>query len=110
MMNAPDKTLDEMGFVIDFGELKPIVKQVVDFFDHTYMVSVANIDAKCPYYKAAGAGSRDVSLVPVMQSSAELLAAFFKEAIQENLVSHGHADVAVTEVAVWETAKNCARA
>lgn len=99
--------VDEHGFVLDFGILKPIIKDVVDLVDHRYMVSNANFDAADPYYDAASDSGRreDVVLLAIPESSAELLALWFKNAIQQALAEGGYIDIAVMEVQLWETSK-----
>ncbi len=105
-----DSELDEMGFIIDFGVLKKIVKEIVDEVDHRYMVSNANRQDNCPYY-LAGIKYRpdDIAGLPIPQTSAEYLAGWFKEKIQLNLAEHGYGSTAVAEVTLWETPTSYAR-
>lgn len=100
-------TTDEHGFVLDFGILKPIIKDVVDLVDHRYIVSDSNMAAKDPYYKAAVGEEliEDVVLLAIHESSAELLALWFKNAVQQALADGGYLDIAVMEVQLWETSK-----
>lgn len=100
--------VDDMGFVIDFGILKPIIKKVVGLVDHRYMVSDANMAAVDPYYRAACNADRekeDIVLLAIQETSAELLACWFKNAIQQSLAEEGFLDIAVMEVELWETSK-----
>ena len=99
--------VDEHGFVLDFGILKPIIKTVVDLVDHRYIVSDSNFDEVDPYYAAAAAADRteDIVLLAIHESSAELLALWFKNAIQQALAEGGYIDIAVMEVQLWETNK-----
>lgn len=104
--------LDDMGFVLDYGILKKVVKPVIDVLDHRYMVSLANLSEEDPYMAAAeNAGLQDdIVALPIQQTSAECLAEWLKHAIQLSLADFGLDNVAVTEVEVWETQTNCARA
>lgn len=99
--------VDDMGFVLDFGVLKPIIKEVVDLVDHRYIVSDTNFDNHDPYYVAADNHGRhsDCVLLAIDHSSAELLAMWFKNAIQQALAEEGLLDIAVMEVTLWETSK-----
>ena len=99
--------VDEHGFVLDFGILKPIIKSVVDLVDHRYIVSDSNFDEADPYYEAAVAADRteDIVLLAIHESSAELLSLWFKNAIQQALADDGYLDIAVMEVQLWETNK-----
>ena len=100
--------VDDMGFVIDFGILKPIIKKVVDSLDHKYMVSDNNMAVGDPYYMAACDADReeqDTVLLIIRETSAELLACWFKNAVQQSLAEEGYMDIAVMEVTLWETNK-----
>jgi 6-pyruvoyltetrahydropterin/6-carboxytetrahydropterin synthase len=106
----PDEELDELGFVIDFGVLKSVVKKLLDRYDHRYMVSNANRRDNCPYVQAAEKyRPNDIVHMPIDQTSAEHLALYFKESIQEALADQDYGHVAVMEVVVWETPASCAR-
>ncbi len=105
-----DSELDEMGFIIDFGVLKKIVKEIVDEVDHRYIVSFANRKDNCPYYNAARKyRPDDIVSLPVLQTSAEYLVEWFKDNIQVNLAEHGYGSTAVAEVTLWETPSSYAR-
>ncbi len=107
----PDEELDELGFIIDFGVLKGIVKEMLDRVDHRYMVSDANRRDNCPYVRAAEKERpNDVVHMPINQTSAEHLALYFKESIQDALAEQSYGHIAVAEVVVWETLTSCARA
>lgn len=94
--------LDDMGFTLDFGLLGEVVKPIIDELDHRYMVSGENDRAGCPYYEVAP--EDDVIRLPVQQTSAEILALYLRERIENDLRLNGY-DVMVTEVQVWETPK-----
>lgn len=102
--------VDDMGFIIDFGVLKTFVKEATEVLDHKYMVSKANIAANDPYYIAAIDDERDEDVVTlaIVQTSVELLAIWFKNAIQQLLADNGMLDIAVMEVRLWETNKSFA--
>lgn len=104
-MDISQSELDKLGFVLDFGILKQLLKPRIDALDHTYMVSQTNIEANCIYYRAAVDNKRteDLFLLPIRQSSAELLALWFKQMFQEVLYKEGYDYIAVVEVKVWET-------
>ncbi len=105
-----DNELDEMGFIIDFGVLKKVVKEIIDEVDHRYMVSNANRADNCPYMNAAMRyRPDDIAGLPLPQTSAEYLAQWFKDNIQVNLAEHGYGNTAVAEVTLWETKTSHAR-
>ena len=60
------------GMLVDYGHLDAIVKPLINLFDHRYIVSKENIDAQCPYIKAATEHEHGIML-SVPASTAECL-------------------------------------
>ncbi len=99
--------LDEFGFIIDFGDLNKIVKPILATLDHRYMVSLDNVDQGCIYLEAAITAARDDDIIylPILQTSAEMLAEHIKTSIETQLAGSKWSHVAILEVRVWETPK-----
>jgi len=79
------ETLDELGMVIDFADLKAIVEAVVGKFDHAVINDHAPFDAE-------------------RNTTAEELARFIHEQVSARLP----AGRTVRRVEVWETDSSCA--
>lgn len=77
-------TLDELGMVIDFADLKRIVAAVVDPFDHRLINEIPPFD--------------------VRNTTAELLAQYVYEEVARRLPTGR----SLRRVEIWETASSCA--
>jgi len=73
--------LDSIGLLVDFVELKRVMKGVIDYLDHQFINDLAPFDKLNP--------------------SAENIAKFFHDRISEGLRTDN--PVSVAEVKVWET-------
>ena len=78
------RELDSLGMVIDFADLKKIVAEVVDPFDHRLINEVTPFD--------------------VRNTTAELLSQFIFEEVGKRLPSGRE----LTKVEIWETDSSCA--
>src|ERR1700745_265914 len=76
-------TLNETGLLVDFTDLKRILRQTSDYLDHQFINDLRPFD--------------------VVNPSAENLAKFFHDEIQKGLP-----ESRVTCVRVWETDTSCA--
>jgi 6-pyruvoyltetrahydropterin/6-carboxytetrahydropterin synthase len=81
--------LNSIGLLVDFVELKRLMKQIIEYWDHRFINDLPPFDKINP--------------------TAENMALWFCERMQEKLDS-GSADVPVevTEVTIWETDTNIA--
>lgn len=90
----------ETGFVVDFGVIKQVIRPLIQAVDHRVLLPTRN--AKLSYTETAEQvevtyrGARwfvfprpDVVMVPVSDTTAELLAEYFAEAVAEALVAEG---------------------
>lgn len=73
--------LDSIGLLVDFVELKRVMRGVVDYLDHQFMNDLAPFDKINP--------------------SAENIAKFFHDRVSEGLATE--MPVRIAEVKVWET-------
>ncbi len=84
-LSVKGKTLDETGLLIDFHDLKKILKDATDYLDHN------NINDLKPFDK--------------INPSSENIAEFIYNRVSEGLLNTGK-DVAVDSVTVWESANS----
>jgi 6-pyruvoyltetrahydropterin/6-carboxytetrahydropterin synthase len=91
-----DENSTKNGMVIDFGELKNIVKpEIVDKFDHALVVNVAHdMKADISHYQEA-----DKFIELPFQPTAENLVVYFASIIQNKLPQH----VRVFSIRLYET-------
>ncbi len=76
--------VNRIGLVVDFVELKKLVRGVVDRLDHQFI--------------------NDLEPFTVINPSAENLAKFFYDELMKNFAGHnGTAPVRIAEVKIWET-------
>lgn len=105
-LSLASQGVDRQGFVADFGEVKRIVKEFIDDkWDHRYLVSKANVEARDPYYNAVRSEilvGDDCVVLEVEQSTAECLAMFLFYKLQE-LIGYKYPSVSLWWVAVKET-------
>lgn len=80
--------LDGLGMVIDFADLKEIVSEVADPFDHQVINDVPPFDRE--------------------NTTAELLARHFHDEVSRRVAEATGARAAVTRVEIWETPSSCA--
>ena len=101
-------TLDEAGMLIDFGDLKTLLREVHDEIDHKYIVSQENIRSICPYYDAAVADAREDEIVvlSIPTSTAENIAKWVLSYLDRRLPAF----VKVSHVEVHETMSSVAQA
>ncbi len=90
------------GMVIDFGDLKKIVKnEIIDVYDHALVVNSAN-NLKDSLFSCQEEG-KFIELP--FQPTAENLIAYFAEIINSKLQTPG---VKLHSVRLWETPTSCA--
>lgn len=101
--------LDERGFVIDFAELKEVMKRhIFDRFDHTLILSEEDplnilYSPISELFKATDGSPGRVEIVK-FNPTAENMASFVAGLIQRDLGE----DIRVLEVKVWETSNSYA--
>ena len=83
------RELDHAGLLLDFKELKQVMKPVIDRLDHQMI--------------------NDVSPFTTLNPSAENLAKFFFDQTNSTLKSSTAGRVSVKEVTIWETDTTTAR-
>ena len=77
------RDLDKAGLLLDFKDLKQVMKHVVDYLDHKMI--------------------NDIEPFTVLNPSAENLAKFFYDETNKNLKSVSDGRVSVKQVTIWET-------
>ena len=96
---SKDNTSSSFGMVMDFRELKSIVKEnILDVFDHCFV-----IEKNSPYFKAIEMMDTKKCIVD-FQPTCENLVLHFKERI-ENLLPQR---VELYKILLYETASSCA--
>lgn len=75
--------LDKAGLLLDFKDLKRVMKHAIDYLDHKMI--------------------NDIEPFTVLNPSAENLAKFFYDQTNENLREHTNGRVSVKQVTIWET-------
>jgi len=75
--------LDKAGLLLDFKDLKKVMKHAIDYLDHKMI--------------------NDIEPFTVLNPSAENLAKFFYDQANENLKEHTNGRVSVKQVTIWET-------
>src|SRR6516165_5548619 len=75
--------LDKAGLLLDFRDLKHVMKHVIEQLDHKMI--------------------NDVEPFTVLNPSAENLAKYFYDQSNERLLEHTHNRVSVKQVTIWET-------
>ena len=81
--------LDKAGLLLDFKELKEVMKHVIDRLDHQML--------------------NDIEPFTSLNPSAENLARYFYEQAGERLKALTHGRVAIGDVTIWETDTTTAR-
>ena len=77
------RELDKAGLLLDFRDLKHVMKHVIERLDHKMI--------------------NDVEPFTVLNPSAENLAKFFYDQSNERLLEHTNNRVSVKQVTIWET-------
>jgi len=77
------RELDHAGLLLDFKDLKIVIKPVVDYLDHQMMNDIAPFD--------------------VLNPSAENLAKYFYDETNKYLADQTSGRVRVKDVTIWET-------
>jgi 6-pyruvoyltetrahydropterin/6-carboxytetrahydropterin synthase len=77
------KELDKAGLLLDFKDLKAVMKYAVDYLDHKMI--------------------NDIDPFTIVNPSAENLAKFFYDQTNQNLKSVTDGRVSVKQVTIWET-------
>lgn len=96
---STDKTSSSFGMVMDFRDLKRIVKEnILDIFDHSFV-----IEKNSPYIKAVEMMDTKKCIVD-FQPTCENLVLHFKERIEDLLPKH----VELYKILLYETASSCA--
>lgn len=80
------KALNPAGVLIDFGELKQHLKEIVDLLDHKFLNELEYFNDTCP-------------------PSSENIARYIAESLQAKIDS---SEVAVSRVTAWESENACA--
>ena len=99
------RTLDETGFVIDFGKLGFIRQEIKARFDHAYVYNRGD-EASLRLVGAEGALFKGLE---VERCSCEGIARYLLELIQPMVRSASGGRVWLAAVEVEEDSKNCAR-
>lgn len=96
---STDKTSSSFGMVMDFRDLKRIVKEnILDIFDHCFV-----IEKNSPYIKAVEMMDTKKCIVD-FQPTCENLVLHFKERIEDLLPKQ----VELYKILLYETASSCA--
>jgi len=77
------RELDKAGLLVDFRDLKHVMRHVIERLDHKMI--------------------NDVEPFTVLNPSAENLAKYFYDQSNERLQEHTHNRVSVKQVTIWET-------
>lgn len=94
------------GWIIDFGELDRVLKPILDWYDHKYLVSRDNIAKGDLYYNAALLNGHGVQLNSDYSTAEELARVFFDQFSYE--IKRYSINAYVVWVTVWETEKSSA--
>jgi 6-pyruvoyltetrahydropterin/6-carboxytetrahydropterin synthase len=111
---AVEGTVDsECLFVLDFSVLKQITRRLVDTIDHKVLLPTLN--PKLTYHEdgdriavdyfgqpAYVFPKRDCALIPIPNSTAEMLAQYLGGQVREELVSRGYSHLTQLELEVEE--------
>jgi 6-pyruvoyltetrahydropterin/6-carboxytetrahydropterin synthase len=111
---AVEGTLDaETLFVLDFSVLKQITRQLVDRIDHKVLLPTLN--PKLAFREEAGRVSvdyfgtptyvfpkRDCALLPIPNSTAEMLAQYLGSQVREELAAGGYTHLTSLELEIEE--------
>jgi 6-pyruvoyltetrahydropterin/6-carboxytetrahydropterin synthase len=77
------RELDQAGLLLDFKDLKRVMKPVIDYLDHRMM--------------------NDLEPFTTLNPSAENLAKYFFDQTKERLKQHTNGRVEIKRVTIWET-------
>jgi 6-pyruvoyltetrahydropterin/6-carboxytetrahydropterin synthase len=77
------RELDQAGLLLDFKDLKRVMKPVIDYLDHRMM--------------------NDLEPFTTLNPSAENLAKYFFDQTNERLKQHTNGRVEIKRVTIWET-------
>ena len=77
------RELDQAGLLLDFKDLKRVMKPVIDYLDHRMM--------------------NDLEPFTTLNPSAENLAKYFFDQTNERLKQHTNGRVEIKRVPIWET-------
>jgi 6-pyruvoyltetrahydropterin/6-carboxytetrahydropterin synthase len=77
------RELDKAGLLLDFGDLKRVMKHVIDYLDHRMM--------------------NDLEPFTTLNPSAENLAKYFFDQTNERLRQQTNGRVEIKRVTIWET-------
>ena len=87
--------LNSLGMVMDFSDLKKIVNEVLEEFDHKYLNELDYFSPK----SASSSGGKGNN------PSSENIAGYLYSKVKEKIL---HQEYRLEEVRVWETEKACA--
>jgi 6-pyruvoyl tetrahydropterin synthase/QueD family protein len=94
--------VDDLGMIIDYGDLDKIVKPFIDeYLDHYYLVSQANIEGNDPLWMDTR-GHQWCRMLPVQHSTAELMAWWIGQELHNKLLPF----ITLEGVELWETPKS----
>jgi 6-pyruvoyltetrahydropterin/6-carboxytetrahydropterin synthase len=97
--------LDDNGFVIDFGKMAFIKEFLTKYFDHTFVIP--EDDAQIHIWEdLCKKNLIDLKIVP--DASAEGLAVWIMNKVNDLVMNHTNNRVHVSLVTVWEDSKNSA--
>ena len=77
------QTLDRAGLLLDFKELKDVLRPVMNYLDHQMM--------------------NELEPFTTINPSAENLAKYFYDELSGKLTTHSEVPVRIAEVRIWET-------
>ncbi len=105
--------LDENSYVFDFGALKKLMRKLVDELDHKVLLPLENpevrLDQRADEVEVAYRTKRyvfpraDVFLLPVPNTTAEMIARYLGGRVREELAARGAANLSALTVEVEES-------
>jgi len=99
-----DKTDDDTGMLVDFGDLKPVVQEAVDTLDHLTILNIEDKDY-IAFLKKKG----DRVVVVGNEPTCEEIARFLYRRISTLADEKGIDNVVLSQVKIWETPKFSAK-
>lgn len=101
------RELEPSGMFVDFGVMKQVLKEAVDYLDHRFLFPVGDIDPESKTYKYQQVCEDDFVDLPVKSSTAENLAKLFALQLVMQLhkvvKKHPHEFMSASLVTIKET-------
>jgi len=105
VLHLSSNTLDEMGFIMDFGDVDEHIKPLIDQMDHMYLSSLSNAQANDPYSQIAS-DRGEIFKFPAQDSTAEWMASVFHAHVMNSIRGSGDPISIRAFIEVWETDRN----